>query len=46
MLASSPEANDSGVQIKDVAELVLENLQRGKMQVGSSRRVDVGASGD
>jgi Fe-S oxidoreductase len=46
MLASSPEAADSGVQIKDVAELVLENLQKGKLQVGSSRRVDVGLSGD
>jgi hypothetical protein len=32
--------------LNSVLQLVLENLQKGKMQVGSSRRVDVGASGD
>jgi Fe-S oxidoreductase len=30
MLASTPEAQDSGVAIKDVAELMLENLERGR----------------
>ncbi len=45
MLSSTPEAQDSGVQIKDVAELMLENLERGRMEVGSSRAA-VLASGD
>jgi Fe-S oxidoreductase len=34
MLASTPEAQDSGVVIKDVAELVLENLEKTRKQVG------------
>lgn len=30
MLSSTPEAQDSGVAIKDVAELMLENLEQGR----------------
>jgi Fe-S oxidoreductase len=45
MLQSTPEAQDSGVAIKDVAELMLENMQQSKRFVGSSRAV-VSASGD
>jgi Fe-S oxidoreductase len=46
MLASSPEAQDSGVQIKDVAELVLENLEKGRAKIGASKMGVVGISGD
>ncbi len=40
MLASSPAAQDSGVAIRDVAELMLENLEKGRVKVGSSRAND------
>jgi Fe-S oxidoreductase len=46
MLASSPEAQDSGVQIKDVAELVLENLEKGRAKIGASKMGVVGINGD
>ena len=47
MLASSPAAQDSGVAIRDVAELMLENLEKGKVKVGSSRVNDAAfVSGD
>jgi hypothetical protein len=40
------EAQDSGVQIKDVAELVLENLEKGRAKIGASKMGVVGAIGD
>jgi Fe-S oxidoreductase/membrane protein implicated in regulation of membrane protease activity len=46
MLTSTPEAQDSGVVVKDVAELMLENLEKGKAKVGASKMGVVGASGD
>ena len=45
MLQSTGAAQDSGVQVRDVAELMLENMQRGRVVVGSSR-AGVAASGD
>jgi Fe-S oxidoreductase len=45
MLQSTPEAQDSGVAIKDVAELMLENLERGRLEVGSST-ARIAVSGD
>ena len=45
MLQSTGAAQESGVQVRDVAELMLENLKRGRVVVGSSR-VGVAVSGD
>jgi Fe-S oxidoreductase len=41
MLTSSPAAQDSGVAIRDVAELMLENLEKGRTKVGNARANDV-----
>ncbi len=38
MLSSTPESQDSGIAIKDIAELVLENLEAAKVNVGASVR--------
>jgi Fe-S oxidoreductase len=46
MLASSAEAQDSGVAVKDVAELVLENHDAARRMVGTSRRNGAGLRGD
>ena len=46
MLQSAPEAQDSGVAIKDVAELMLENAERGRAKIGSSRAGIVSGAGD
>jgi Fe-S oxidoreductase len=48
MLQSTPEAQDSGVVIKDVAELMLENLHKGQRAIGASAltRAPAALSGD
>jgi Fe-S oxidoreductase len=43
MLASTPEAQDAGVAVKDVAELMLENQLEGRSRVGSTHRAGSGA---
>ncbi len=49
MLASTPEAQDSGVAIKDIAELMLENLETGRSKgviVSPKVPSSIGISGD
>jgi Fe-S oxidoreductase len=48
MLQSTPEAQDSGVAIKDVAELMLENLEQGRSKgiLVSKPASSLGVSGD
>jgi Fe-S oxidoreductase len=47
MLASSPAAQDSSIAIRDVAELMLENLEKGRAKVGNARANDAAfVSGD
>ena len=38
MLASSPEAQDGALQVRDVAEVMLDNLEQSRRTVGSTRR--------